>query len=90
MKGEDKYTQKKLLKFFKTIVISRMFIIIILLLIQFAFYFTLFFKFEELSEYFGYFNLLVSIFFVIYLYNQPGKNEFKLTGLFPILIVPVF
>ena len=39
MKGEDKYTQKKLLKFFKTIVISRMFIIIILLLIQFAFYF---------------------------------------------------
>ena len=48
MKGEDKYTQKKLLKFFKTIVISRMFIIIILLLIQFAFYFTLFFKFEEL------------------------------------------
>lgn len=90
MKGEDKYTQKKLLKFFKTIVISRMFIIIILLLIQFAFYFTLFFKFEELSEYFGYFNLLVSIFFFIYLYNQPGKNEFKLTWLFPILIMPVF
>ena len=82
MKDEDKYPQKKLVKFFKTIVLSRMFVIIILLLVQFAFYFTLFFKFEELSEYFGYFNLLVSIFSSFIFTTSPAKTNLNSYGFF--------
>ena len=91
MKEKTEFNRKsKLLKLLKTFVVSKMFLIILLLLVQFLFYFALFFNFEHYSSYFGLINLSLSILFFIYISNKPGKNEFKLTWIFPMLIFPIF
>lgn len=91
MKEKTEFNKKtKFKKLVKTFVLSKMFIIVLLLLIQFAFYFALFYAFRESSMYFGWINLTLSVIFYIYISNQESRNEFKLTWMFPMLIFPIF
>ena len=80
----------KYARFLKPFVYSKMLLIILLLLAQFAIYLTLILRFERFIPYLGWTNLALSILFLSYLANKQGKNEFKLAWLFPILIFPFF
>lgn len=80
----------KYARFLKPFVYSKMLLIILLLLAQFAIYLTLVLRFERFIPYLGWTNLALSILFLSYLANKQGKNEFKLAWLFPILIFPFF
>ncbi|MCQ2611301.1 MAG: cardiolipin synthase [Treponema sp.] len=60
------------------------------LLAQFALLIILFLSLENvLTIYLGS-GVLISIIFLCYLVNIPGKNEFKIAWLLPVLIAPIF
>lgn len=91
---KNSHSSKALIRRFKplkTFIFSRMFAIFTLLLVQiniFAlpviFCYTRYLKIIMLT------GVIFSLIFCFYLINSPGKNEFKIAWLFPIMIMPVF
>lgn len=74
----------------KTLVFSRMFAIFLLLLIQITLFAVPMLTFKPFRQYIMPFGFVISLIFCIYLVNAPGKNEFKIAWLIPVLIMPFF
>ena len=74
----------------RTILFSRLLVVLLLLLIQLAIFIVLTIKLEAVATYFFGGGVIVSAIFLLYLVNVPGKNEFKLAWILPVLIMPVF
>lgn len=73
----------------RTILFSRLIFVVFLLLIQFAIYLFISLKLQRYEVYFLGTSVVVSIVFLLYLVNRPGKNEFKLAWILPVLVVPI-
>lgn len=74
----------------RTIMFSRMFFIVGLLFVQFLIYLFITLKLQRYEIYFFGTGVVISILFLLYLVNTPGKNEFKLAWILPVLVAPVF
>lgn len=76
----------------KTFVFSRIFIVVSLLIIQIAFISAPAFIYYKTpaAQYAFQISILVSLIFSFFLINCPGKNEFKIAWLIPVLIAPFF
>lgn len=64
--------------------------VVLLLLIQFSIFFLFLLKLQHYAWYYFGASIALSVLFLMYLVNIPGKNEFKLAWLFLVLCVPVF
>lgn len=73
----------------RTILFSRLIFVVILLLIQFAVYLFIALRLQHYEVYFLGTSVVISIVFLLYLVNTPGKNEFKLAWILPVLVVPI-
>lgn len=73
----------------RTILFSRLIFVVFLLLIQFAIYLFISLKLQRYEVYFLGTSVVISIVFLLYLVNTPGKNEFKLAWILPVLVVPI-
>lgn len=89
-KKQKELKLKKNNKFLETLIYSKLLMIIILLLIQFALFAIFCLKLEPYTKYFIGGSIALSLLFATYLVNSPGKNEFKISWLIPVLILPVF
>lgn len=69
---------------------SHLFLIVFLLLVQFAFYIFLCLKILPYTKYVLVGNEIVSVIFVCFLVNSKGKNEFKLAWMLPVVAFPIF
>ena len=74
----------------RTILISRLFIVAFLILIQFLIFLLFTIILQSNMEYFFEVSAAVSALFLLYLVNTPGKNEFKIAWILPVVIAPVF
>lgn len=74
----------------KTLIFSRIFIVCLLLIIQATFFAVPLYFFYPYMKYVIQFGFAISLLFSFYLVNSPGKNEFKIAWLIPVLIMPVF
>lgn len=77
-------------KFLKPFVYSKILLIVLLLLIQFSIFVVFLLRFEKYINYFWGSSLSLGILFLIYLSNSPGKNEFKLAWIVPVIVLPIF
>lgn len=73
----------------RTILFSRLIFVVFLLLIQFAVYLFIALRLQHYEVYFFGTSVVISILFLLYLVNTPGKNEFKLAWILPVLVVPI-
>lgn len=69
---------------------SHLFLIIFLLLVQFAFYIFLCLKIIPYTKFMFLGNELLSVIFICFLVNSKGKNEFKLAWMLPVVALPIF
>lgn len=77
-------------KTLKTLVFSRILIVVLLLLVQIAlFMFPIYFCLPYVQNFFQV-SIVISLLFCFYLVNSPGRNEFKIAWLIPVLILPFF
>ena len=77
-------------KTLKTLVFSRILIVVLLLLVQIAlFMLPLYFWLPYVRNFFQV-SIVISLLFCFYLVNSPGRNEFKIAWLIPVLILPFF
>lgn len=74
----------------KTLIFSRIFIVCLLLILQATFFAVPLYFFYPYMRYVFQFGFTISLLFSFYLVNSPGKNEFKIAWLIPVLIMPVF
>ncbi|MDE5899499.1 MAG: cardiolipin synthase [Treponemataceae bacterium] len=81
--------QKKLLTA-KNILYTRLLMTILLLCVQLCFLFLMFLKFESYMEYVFGGSIFLSLLFIAYLMNCSGKNEFKITWILPVVVLPIF
>ena len=89
----NKRDKKRLFKEYKTIrsiLYSRFFLIVILLLLQMGFFILMALRLEPYAEVIYGSSFAVAVLFLIYLVNCKGKNEFKIVWMLPVLIIPVF
>lgn len=68
---------------------SRIVLIAVLLLIQFAYYIYFCFWISPTSKYFIEVSVALSCGFIIYLVNSSQKNDFKLAWMLPVLLFPI-
>ncbi|MCI5523849.1 MAG: phospholipase D-like domain-containing protein [Treponema sp.] len=80
----------KYTRFLKPLAYSKLLFISLLLFVQFSIYIMLVLKFRNFTRYIGEINLALSVLFLTYLANCPGKNEFKLVWILPVLVLPFF
>ena len=64
--------------------------VVFLLLVQFLVVLLFSITLQSYLTYFFGVGVLVSALFLLYLVNTPGKNEFKIAWILPVLIIPVF
>lgn len=92
--NNENHSSKALIRRFKplkTFIFSRMFVIFTLLLIQInIFALPVIFCYTRYLQIIMLVGIITSILFCFYLINAPGKNEFKIAWLIPIMIMPVF
>ena len=92
--NNENHSSKALIRRFKplkTFIFSRMFVIFTLLLIQInIFALPVIFCYTRYLHIIMLVGIITSILFCFYLINAPGKNEFKIAWLIPIMIMPVF
>ena len=62
----------------------------LLLLIQLGVFVLFTVTLQNYLKYYLGISVLISALFLFYLVNQPGKNEFKIAWILPVLIIPVF
>ena len=62
----------------------------LLILIQISLFFIFTKYLEPYSKYFFGGSVALSLVFLIYLVNCPGKNEFKIAWLFPVIVMPLW
>lgn len=74
----------------RTFVYSNFVLTALLVLLQIILFFVLVLKFQPYIEYYFGSSILLSFFFMIYLSNTEGKNEFKITWMLPLIIFPLF
>ncbi len=89
-KSQNSRALHRRFKTLKTLVFSRILIVVILLIIQIALFATPFFLSIKYQHYFFQASIIVSLLFCFYLVNSPGRNEFKIAWLIPVLILPFF
>lgn len=73
----------------KRIVQSRLIITGILVLLQLVFLIYFILRLQKYMQYYFFVSIVLSISFMIFLINRPGKNEFKIAWSIPIMIFPV-
>ena len=78
------------LKTLKTLVFSRILIVVLLLLVQIALFMLPVFLYLPYVRNFFQVSIVISLLFCFYLVNSPGRNEFKIAWLIPVLIMPFF
>ncbi len=77
-------------KTLKTLVFSRILIVVLLLLVQILlFMLPVYFWYPYVRNFFQV-SIIISLLFCFYLVNSPGRNEFKIAWLIPVLILPFF
>lgn len=69
---------------------SHLFLILFLLLVQFAFYIFLCLKIVPYTRFMFLGNEILGVIFVCFLVNSSGKNEFKLAWMLPVIALPIF
>lgn len=77
-------------KVLKTFVFSRILIVALLLIVQIAIFMLPVFLYVPNAKHLFKVSIALSLLFCFYLVNSPGKNEFKIAWLIPVLILPVF
>lgn len=94
MKNIEKTTGKTLKRprfnLAKKLIYSRILVTFLLILLQLVGIVLVIVKLRHYAEYFFGGSILMSFMFMIYLANCPGKNEFKLAWILPMIIFPFF
>lgn len=81
---------KQQVQWVKALVYSRLLITMLLVVFQIFLFFLFVLRFQPYIEYFLGGSLFVSFFFIVYLVNTSGKNEFKIAWMLPLLLFPIF
>ena len=85
------YTRNKRFRVFtKRIVYSRLIFTFLLILLQILLLVFFISKLKPYIEYFFGGSILLSFLFMVYLTNSPGKNEFKMAWMLPLILFPIF
>lgn len=74
----------------KSIIYGRVVLIFLLLLIQLFLFLAFFIWLEPYTKYFFGSGVIVSLIFLIYLFNSDGKNEYKMAWMLPVMVLPFF
>lgn len=74
----------------RQLLFSRVILVVLLLFIQFFLLFFFLLRLTNLAPFYLGANVIFSVLFLVYLVNIPGKNEFKLAWLLPVLGMPIF
>mgnify|MGYP004487287959 FL=1 len=77
-------------KTLKTLIFSRILIVVLLLLVQIGIFMLPVFIYMPYVQNFFLVSSVISLLFCFYLVNSPGRNEFKIAWLIPVLILPFF
>lgn len=77
-------------KTLKTFVFSRLLVVVLLLIIQIVLFTAPAFLYIPYSQHLFKISVAVSLLFCFYLVNSPGRNEFKIAWLIPVLVMPFF
>jgi len=74
----------------RKVLFNRLIVIVLLLLLQLLIFILVSLNLQKWLTYYVWSSILISIFFLMYLVNLSGKNEFKIAWILPVLVMPVF
>lgn len=74
----------------RRIVYSRVYFNFLLIFIQIIVFILFLLRLRTYIKYYFFASILLSFFFMVYLVNSPGKNEFKIAWMLPLIVFPLF